>query len=167
MGKAARREDPESEQGSLKKAKTALNSNELLWVFLQVLVEDWGPKAYMWTRKLFGATCKACRDRVQEEAIGRRWVDEYCPFKHVLAWCRPSKFTARPRVVPLRCHCGGIISGLLFWQSNCIAHYGCLDKKRAYHRMKPEREESFKNLKWGFLESDDCSEGEEGQLGEE
>ena len=164
MGKAARREDPESEQGSLKKAKTALNSNELLWVFLQVLVEDWGPKAYMWTRKLFGATC---RDRVQEEAIGRGWVDEYCPFKHVQAWCRPSKFTARPRVVPLRCHCGGIISGLLFWQSNCIAHYGCLDKKRAYHRMKPEREESFKNLKWGFLESDDCSEGEEGQLGEE
>ena len=154
MGKAARREDRESdsEQGSLKKAKTALNWNELLQVFLQVLVEVWGPKAYMWTRKLFGATCKACHDRVQEEAIGRRWFDHYCPFKHVQGWCRPSKSTACPSMVPLRCHCGGIISGLLFWQSNCIAHYGCLDKKRAYHRMKPEREESFKSLKWGFLD---------------
>ena len=139
MGKAARREDRESdsEQGSLKKAKTAPNSNELLQVFLQVLVEVWGPKAYMWTRKLFGATCKACHDRVQAAVIGQNWFHRYCPFN-------PS---------PQRCRfCDQLISGLLFWQGNGVAHYGCLDKKRAYHRMKPEREESFKSLKWGFLD---------------
>ena len=126
-------EAPEIEQG----LKAAPVLNKFLQVFLQVLVDDWGLKfgTYKLTRKLFGATCKACHDRVQAAVISQNWFHRYCPFN-------PS---------PQRCRfCDQLICGLLFWQCNGVAHYGCLDKKKAYDKMAPRQEETYKALKWGF-----------------
>ena len=131
----------ESEQGLLVASKATPDScgglTKFLKVFLQVLVDDWGLKfgTYKLTRKLFGATCRACHDRVQGAGIGQNWFHRYCPFNPLPQRCR---------------FCDQLISGLLFWQSNGVAHYGCVDKKGTYEKMAPKQEETYKALKWGF-----------------
>ena len=128
----------DSELGMLKASKATPELNKLLKVLDLNPVLNWGIWTYTMSRRLFGATCKACRDRVQGAAISQHWFHQYCP--------------SNP--LPLRCRfCAGMISGLPFWQSNGIAHYGCLDKERAYDKMTPTQEETFKALKWGFPDS--------------
>ena len=137
--KAARTEEaPESEQGLLKASEATPALNKPLQVLLLVLLQMLSVGGtYKLARKLFGATCRACRDRVQEEEeLGQNWFHHYCTFNPL----------------PLQCRfCKCLISGLPFWQSNGVAHYGCLDKKRAYSKMA--QEETFKDLKWGFPDS--------------
>ena len=122
----------DTEQGPQKAAMT-----ELLRVLDLNLVTVWSIWSYKLARRLFGATCKACHERVQCASIGQNWFHQYCP--------------SNPLSLSLRCRfCARTISGLLFWQDNGTVHYGCVDKRKPYDKMAPAQEETFKALKWGF-----------------
>ena len=91
---------------------------------------------YRTARRLFGATCKACHARVQSAGIGQHWFLQHCPFNISS---------------PHRCRvCTEFVEGLLFWQFNGVAHYGCLNKKEAHDKMAPPEEEVYLSLQWGF-----------------
>ena len=96
---------------------------------------NWRIWDYKITRKLFGATCKACYARVQRADIGLRWFLQNCSTIFLQHRCRV---------------CAETVSGLPFWQQNGIVHYGCLHKKEAYERLAPSQEETYISVQWGF-----------------
>ena len=119
-------EEPASKQVEFKKLRQILDLNSTI---------NWNIWTYCQTRLLFGATCKTCYESVQGLAVSQDWFHNYCPYNELRLRCR---------------NCEQVISGLLFWQSNGVVHYGCLDKRRTHYKMTLIQEEGFKNMRWGF-----------------
>ena len=101
---------------------------------------DWRICSYEMSRLLFGATCKACHERVQSVDVGQSWFLQ-------CSLCFPETIRCRS--------CLEIVRGLPFWQFNGVVHYGCLDKASAYNRLSPQQEVDFNSRMWDFQEPQD------------